>query len=155
MKISQSFLGSQDGSKFWWLPWFPANSLLCIILRYTVQCINWFFFKYDLSRWGKLTFEIDYSLTSISRQTELIKSLLSFISDTWKVEIHVKNKAINTFCYGVLISEEHVLTSSECEWTRKSDFGRLPIAKFPQIDNGSISIPLYKVRVRIHLEFEF
>ena len=113
------------------------------------------FLKYDLSRWGKLTFEIDYSLTSISRQTELIKSLLSFISDTWKVEIHVKNKAINTFCYGVLISEEHVLTSSECEWTRKSDFGRLPIAKFPQIDNGSISIPLYKVRVRIHLEFEF
>ena len=26
MKISQSFLGSKDGSKFWWLPWFPAKN---------------------------------------------------------------------------------------------------------------------------------
>ena len=25
MKISQSFLCSKDGSKFWWLPWFPAQ----------------------------------------------------------------------------------------------------------------------------------
>ena len=36
MKISQSFLGSKDGSKFWWLPWFLANSLLFVILRYLV-----------------------------------------------------------------------------------------------------------------------
>ena len=34
MKTTESFLGSKDGSKFWWLPWFPANSLLCVILRY-------------------------------------------------------------------------------------------------------------------------
>ena len=26
MKISQSFLGSKDGSKFWWLPRFPAQN---------------------------------------------------------------------------------------------------------------------------------
>ena len=25
-----------DGSKFWCFPWFPENSLLCVILRYTV-----------------------------------------------------------------------------------------------------------------------
>ena len=25
-----------DGFQFWYFPWFPANSLLCIILRYTV-----------------------------------------------------------------------------------------------------------------------
>ena len=36
IKISRIFLGSKDGSKFWWLPWFPAISLLCVILRYTV-----------------------------------------------------------------------------------------------------------------------
>jgi hypothetical protein len=34
MKTTQSFLGSKGGSKFRWLPWFPANSLLCVILRY-------------------------------------------------------------------------------------------------------------------------
>ena len=38
MKISQSFLGSKDGSKFWCLPWFPKKFLLCVILRYTVYC---------------------------------------------------------------------------------------------------------------------
>ena len=25
-----------DGSKFWGFPWFPENSLVCVILRYTV-----------------------------------------------------------------------------------------------------------------------
>ena len=28
--------GRMDGSKFWCFPWFPENSLLCVILRYTV-----------------------------------------------------------------------------------------------------------------------
>ena len=28
MKSSQRFLGSKDGSKFWWLPWFPVNEVL-------------------------------------------------------------------------------------------------------------------------------
>ena len=28
MKSSQRFLGSKDGSKFWWLPWFPAHEVL-------------------------------------------------------------------------------------------------------------------------------
>ena len=39
-KISQSFLGSKDGSKFWWFPWFPENSLLCVILRYRVDVLQ-------------------------------------------------------------------------------------------------------------------
>ena len=30
MKISQNFLGSKDGSKFWWLSWFPAQNNTCI-----------------------------------------------------------------------------------------------------------------------------
>ena len=28
MKSSQRFLDSKDGSKFWWLPWFPAHEVL-------------------------------------------------------------------------------------------------------------------------------
>ena len=28
MKSSQSFLGSKDGSKFWWLTWFPPHEVL-------------------------------------------------------------------------------------------------------------------------------
>ena len=47
MKISPNLYGRMDGSKFWCFPWFPENSLLCVILRYTVYigtnikyCVN-------------------------------------------------------------------------------------------------------------------
>ena len=36
MKISPNLYGRMDGSKFWCFPWFSENSLLCVILRYTV-----------------------------------------------------------------------------------------------------------------------
>ena len=36
IKISPNLYGRMDGSKFWCFPWFPENSLLCVILRYTV-----------------------------------------------------------------------------------------------------------------------
>ena len=36
MKISPNLYGRMDGSQFWWFPLFPENSLLCVILRYTV-----------------------------------------------------------------------------------------------------------------------
>ena len=36
MKISPNLDGRIDGSKFWCFLWFPENSLLCVILRYTV-----------------------------------------------------------------------------------------------------------------------
>ena len=36
MKISPNLYGRMDGSKFWCFPWFPENSSLCVILRYTV-----------------------------------------------------------------------------------------------------------------------
>ena len=39
MKISQSFLCSQDGSKFWWLPWFPAQNNTCSKICNTVYVI--------------------------------------------------------------------------------------------------------------------
>ena len=36
MKISPNLYGRKDGSRFLCFPWFPENSLLCVILRYTV-----------------------------------------------------------------------------------------------------------------------
>ena len=39
MKISPNLYGRMDGSKYWCFPWFPENSLLCVILCYTVYAI--------------------------------------------------------------------------------------------------------------------
>ena len=36
MNISQSFLDTKDGLKFWWLPWFPAQSNTCTKICNTV-----------------------------------------------------------------------------------------------------------------------
>ena len=55
MKISPNLYGRMDGSKCF--PWFPENSLLCVILRYTVYIwlnayIN-FHWKYvSVQLWG-------------------------------------------------------------------------------------------------------
>ena len=38
MKISHKLCDRMDGTQFLCFLWFPANSLLCVILRYTVQC---------------------------------------------------------------------------------------------------------------------
>ena len=51
------------------------------------------------------------------------------------MEIHVKNKAVEAFCYGVMVSSQHVLTTSECEWVHKQFLGRQPEAKFPYLPN--------------------
>ena len=40
MKISPNLYGRMDGLKFWRFPWFPANSLVCVIKRYTVYVIE-------------------------------------------------------------------------------------------------------------------
>ena len=40
MKISPNLYGRMDGSKFWCFPWFPENSLLCVILCYTVYKVQ-------------------------------------------------------------------------------------------------------------------
>ena len=36
MKISHKLYDRMDGTQFWYFLWFPANSLLYVILRYTV-----------------------------------------------------------------------------------------------------------------------
>ena len=42
MKISPNLYGRMDGLKFGCFPWFPENSLLCVILRYTVYVATLF-----------------------------------------------------------------------------------------------------------------
>ena len=39
MKISHKLCDRMDGTLFWCFPWFPANSLLCVILLYTVYVL--------------------------------------------------------------------------------------------------------------------
>ena len=52
MKISPNLYGRMDGSKFWCFPWFPENSSLCVILRYTVYVLNhWSCSDYCTSCW--------------------------------------------------------------------------------------------------------
>ena len=47
IKTSPKLYGRMDGWKFWCLPWFPENSLLCVILCYTVQCMSKLFNNYQ------------------------------------------------------------------------------------------------------------
>ena len=42
MKISPNFHGRMDGLKFWCFLEFPENSLVCVILRYTVYLFSMF-----------------------------------------------------------------------------------------------------------------
>ncbi len=53
MKISPNLYGRMDGSKFWCFPWFPENSLLCVILRYTVYIILRCFTKVKIINQGQ------------------------------------------------------------------------------------------------------
>ena len=39
IKISHKLCDRMDWTQFWCFPWFPANSLLCVILRYTVNSV--------------------------------------------------------------------------------------------------------------------
>ena len=48
MKISPNLHGRMDGLKFWCFLWFPENSLLCVILRYTVYQTIPFLFSYHI-----------------------------------------------------------------------------------------------------------
>ena len=40
MKISHKLCDRMDGTQFWCFSWFPTNSLLCVILHYTVYVYN-------------------------------------------------------------------------------------------------------------------
>ena len=46
MKISHKLCDRIDGTQFWCFPWFPANFLLCVILRCTVYSVS---FRIEIS----------------------------------------------------------------------------------------------------------
>ena len=45
MKTSPNLHGRMDGLKFWCFLWFPENSLVCVILRYTVYVLQLYFWN--------------------------------------------------------------------------------------------------------------
>ena len=49
MKISPNLHGRMERLKFWCVPWFPENSLLCVILRYIVYI--WKFLRKIIQKW--------------------------------------------------------------------------------------------------------
>ena len=53
MKISPNLYDRMDGSTFWCFPWFPENSLLCVILRYTVYQLGLTYEFYPFFTWLK------------------------------------------------------------------------------------------------------
>ena len=56
MKISHKLCGRMVGYQFWCFPWFPANSLLCVIYRYTVYFLWNSHFKPKSHYWPKSYF---------------------------------------------------------------------------------------------------
>ena len=71
IKISPNLYGRMAGSKFWCFPWFPENSLLCVILCYTVYIKDGTIFGSTLS-FG-LFKKGDGCLASYCRKSNLFK----------------------------------------------------------------------------------
>ena len=62
MKISPNLYGRMDGSNIWCFPWFPENSLLCVILCYTV----YLFIRFDKDRMFLLSHHVTTTLNICS-----------------------------------------------------------------------------------------
>ena len=78
MKISPNLYGRMDGCKFWCFPGFSENSLLCLILRYTVYL--WPIPKYNLLRDNK-------SHGSKKFKKSLLKGFNLFHNHLWSDQI--------------------------------------------------------------------
>ena len=118
MKISQSFLCSKDGSKFYWLPWFPANSLLCVMLRYTVlvRRIETFLLNFLLNIIIEMMQRFKDSPTSNVKYKEVLRIYAIRICLILGLLMNAKNKKCMTthLTKGVVFSKEWV----SC-WLRK------------------------------------
>ena len=60
MKISPNLYGRMDGSKVWCFPWFPENSLLCVILCYTVYVYIWLLTAQSAQRQQKYNIHMSF-----------------------------------------------------------------------------------------------
>ena len=80
MKISPNLYGRMDGSKFWCFPWFPENSLLCVILCYTGSTIRF---------WHKVKTWLDQCLDKSTKNWCSVAS--------WVVEIYAWSIIWNFF----------------------------------------------------------
>ena len=108
MKISQSFLVSK--SNFWWLPGpgsFPANSLLCVILRYTV---------YTLLEKLTMTDMCGLKRSVCNRYKNTIRAI---ITRSWILTIHkvrISQKKLLKNAFGLTILSAIVLDLVDCVW---------------------------------------
>ncbi len=50
-------------------------------------------------------------------------------SNDWLVEIHIKALHKDTFCFGALVSDRHIVTSAECAWLTRKLTGNSPYAE--------------------------
>ena len=95
MKISPNLHGRMDGLKFWCFPWFPENSLLCVILRYTVYLKTLIAFL-----WGKL-------LQKLLRF--VLMHIMNYVSHSQIYPITLSQKAMTSkyqspyFCHNLLL----------------------------------------------------
>ena len=71
MKISLNLYGRMDGSKFFRFPWFLENSLVCVILRYTVYIT----YKEKQVK-AKSSFEMLFQVFSFLKLMEFLKDNL-------------------------------------------------------------------------------
>ena len=80
MKISPNLYDRMDGSKFWCFPWFPKNSWLCIILRYTVynKILSKMHFLLIKSRWRVISISIRFIKSE--KSSAVIQFYISFLN---------------------------------------------------------------------------
>ena len=92
MKTSLNLYGRMDGSKFWRFPWFLENSLVCVILRYTVytsRAVQHLFNVNDLSEFHEEWFnKLMHTQKSFSIMAKLEMAKKNTI---WKYEFVLDN----------------------------------------------------------------
>ena len=85
IKISQSFLSSKDGSKFWWLPLFPAQSNTYVIVCNTVY---WYKNSAKVIKWDGLQILIVLLTIMGLSFIPILKFTIIFLTKRKKVYVH-------------------------------------------------------------------
>ena len=88
MKISHKLCDRMDGTQFWFFLWFPVNSLLCVILCYTVYIFAtiWLtFFQPSFHVWLFCIFDHElfkFKVFSTEFFSKAVNSSINFSIDT-------------------------------------------------------------------------
>ena len=133
MKISPKLYGRMDGSKFWCFPWFPENSSLCVILRYTVYLDVCFwkeglfitsaaFFRFLFASSGRgLMTSSSSSSSSSSSELDYSFGLKLKLKKIYKWTLKNGSTLFIQFTFDLLF-ELLILSSRDCRRLTLSDF---------------------------------